>query len=97
MFNVLVVGHRNAYPVPEFLRPFEGPRHLRHILMDAHLALVCSLLHVCVIDLLGYAELRLHHGRDLGVVAVEVLLDHRPLQEGAEDVKELQENAINPV
>ena len=80
MFNVFEAAHGCADPVSEFLRPLETTRHLRHILVDLHLAPVGLLRHVSVVDLLGHVEFRIHHGDDFGVVAVKVLLDEWSLQ-----------------
>jgi hypothetical protein len=49
--------------------------------VDVHATLAGPLLCVEIVDLLGDAQLSVHHCGDLGIIAIEVLFDQRSFQQ----------------
>ena len=89
MFNALERLHVRVEPRAQFLSPAQTSGHLRHVLVQRHLAGALAHLHGVVVDVLAGEDVLVHHAHHFRVVLVELDLDERSLEEGPEDVNQL--------
>ena len=90
MFDSSEAGHGAGNSLSEFADPLQSSGGRRHVLLHRHDARVGDGAHLLVVQLLGEAQLVVHHRDHLGVVLVEVLPDEWPVQQRTQNVDQLR-------